>query len=98
MVVKQTLVMIMCALFLGGCVSGSGGYSGSSGYDEAVVGDQDGVVTSDNWECTSDCSGHEAGYAWAEDNDVTNPDDCGGKSESFIEGCEAWANEQIQGY
>ena len=43
--------------------------------------------------CTQDCSGHEAGYEWAEDNDITDPDDCGGNSNSFIEGCEAWAEE-----
>ena len=51
-------------------------------------------VTSDNWECTGDCSGHEAGYSWAEEKGITDPSDCGGKSESFIEGCEAYANEQ----
>jgi hypothetical protein len=41
--------------------------------------------------CTDDCSGHEAGYEWAEANNVKHPDDCSGKSESFIEGCEAYA-------
>lgn len=50
-------------------------------------------ITSDNWECTSDCSGHDAGYEWAEENGISDPSDCGGKSESFIEGCEAYANE-----
>jgi hypothetical protein len=43
--------------------------------------------------CTDDCSGHRAGYAWAERNDITDPDDCGGNSQSFIEGCEAYAEE-----
>ncbi len=43
--------------------------------------------------CTSDCSGHEAGYAWAEENDITDPDDCDGNSNSFIEGCESFAEE-----
>lgn len=43
--------------------------------------------------CTQGCSGHEAGYEWAEDNDITDPDDCGGNSNSFIEGCQAWAEE-----
>lgn len=50
-------------------------------------------ITSDNWECTGDCSGHDAGYEWASDNDISDPSDCGGKSTSFIEGCEAYANE-----
>ena len=44
--------------------------------------------------CTVDCSGHEAGYEWAERKGIEDPDDCGGNSNSFIEGCEAWAEEQ----
>ena len=43
--------------------------------------------------CTGDCSGHEAGYNWAEEKGITDPDDCGGKSSSFIEGCESYAEE-----
>lgn len=46
---------------------------------------------------TSSCSGHEAGWAWAERNHVFDPDDCGGKSWSFEEGCRAWAEEQSGG-
>jgi hypothetical protein len=41
--------------------------------------------------CTVDCSGHEAGYAWAEERGINDPDDCGGKSWSFEEGCRAYA-------
>lgn len=44
--------------------------------------------------CTVDCSGHEAGYEWAADKGISDPSDCGGNSDSFIEGCEAYANEQ----
>ena len=29
----------------------------------------------------------------AEDNDINDPDDCGGNSNSFIEGCESYAEE-----
>jgi hypothetical protein len=43
--------------------------------------------------CTQDCSGHKAGYLWAERHDITDPDDCSGNSQSFIEGCEAYAKE-----
>jgi hypothetical protein len=50
-------------------------------------------LTFEGYECTEDCSGHEAGYAWAEDNDITDPDDCGGNSNSFYEGCVAYAEE-----
>lgn len=47
--------------------------------------------------CTIDCSGHEAGYEWAEEHGITNPDDCGGKSQSFIEGCQSYAEENSDG-
>lgn len=45
-------------------------------------------------DCTEDCSGHEAGYEWAAENEIDDPDDCGGRSWSFIEGCQAYAEEQ----
>lgn len=45
------------------------------------------------YRCRVDCSGHQAGYRWAEEHDIRDPDDCGGKSQSFIEGCRAWAEE-----
>ena len=43
--------------------------------------------------CTVDCSGHEAGYNWAAEKGMTDPDNCGGRSWSFIEGCRAYAEE-----
>lgn len=46
--------------------------------------------------CTQDCSGHDAGYEWAERRGITDPDDCGGRSQSFIEGCQAYAEETQQ--
>ena len=44
--------------------------------------------------CTGDCSGHEAGYDWAERNGIADPDECGGNSDSFVEGCQAYGEEQ----
>jgi hypothetical protein len=41
--------------------------------------------------CTDDCSGHEAGYGWADANGITDPDECGGNSQSFEEGCRSYA-------
>jgi hypothetical protein len=41
--------------------------------------------------CTSDCSGHDAGYRWADENQIFDPAACGGNSQSFIEGCMAYA-------
>lgn len=43
--------------------------------------------------CTVDCSGHKAGYQWAMKNDVDDPDDCDGNSNSFIEGCRSYGEE-----
>lgn len=50
--------------------------------------------TFNGYECTDDCSGHEAGYNWAEEKGITDLSDCGGNSNSFIEGCESYAEEQ----
>lgn len=55
--------------------------------------------TASDWQsfdtpCTDDCSGHDAGYRWAEANGIETPDDCSGNSQSFIEGCEQYAEEQ----
>ncbi|NJK70654.1 MAG: hypothetical protein HC932_00060 [Thermales bacterium] len=58
-----------------------------SGYVEDSYGDYR-KVEDDN--CTVDCSGHEAGYKWAEDNYIDDENDCGGNSNSFIEGCEEY--------
>lgn len=46
------------------------------------------------YDCTSDCSGHQAGYDWAEQNGISDASDCDGNSQSFIEGCEAYAEEE----
>ena len=43
--------------------------------------------------CTDDCSGHEAGYEWAGQNGITDASECSGNSQSFIEGCQAYADE-----
>ena len=38
-------------------------------------------------------SGHEMEHNWAEEKDIDNIDDCGGNSNSFIEGCESYVEE-----
>lgn len=47
--------------------------------------------------CTIDCSGHEAGAEWADENDIDDPDDCGGNSNSFIEGCRTYVEDKLEG-
>lgn len=49
--------------------------------------------TFSGYECTSDCGGHQAGYDWAEERGITEIHDCAGKSNSFIEGCQAYVEE-----
>lgn len=46
-----------------------------------------------DYACKADCSGHKAGYDWAQDNDINDDDDCTGNSRSFIEGCKQWVSE-----
>ena len=44
-------------------------------------------------DCTSDCSGHNAGFEWARENGVTESWDCPSSGNpSFVEGCEAFAH------
>lgn len=43
--------------------------------------------------CTDDCSGHEAGYNWAMIYDIDDESECTGRSQSFIEGCIAYVEE-----
>lgn len=47
--------------------------------------------------CTVDCSGHEAGYEWAQRKGISSSYGCGGNSQSFIEGCKAWTEENEYG-
>ena len=44
--------------------------------------------------CTKDCSGHAAGYRWADDRDITDPNVCPYSNNSFWEGCLAHTDEQ----
>lgn len=66
-------------------------------YAEEGDGDEDNDAPAASFagrRCTQDCSGHRAGYESAEEKGITDPDQCGGKSQSFIEGCQAYADEQ----
>lgn len=65
-----------------------------SARDEAVSGlsDQTFQDVGDTSRCTKDCSGHDAGWQWAQDNDVTDSSECSG-SGSFEDGCQAYVEE-----
>ena len=46
------------------------------------------------YRCTNDCSGHKAGYKWADAHKISSPRGCPhGNSRSFYEGCLAYLHE-----
>ncbi len=48
------------------------------------------AATFDGNQCLGDCSGHQAGYDWAEENDIDDEDSCDTPSQSFNEGCQSY--------
>src|SRR5580704_8919206 len=46
------------------------------------------------FDCTDDCSGHSAGYKWADQHNIDDEADCpDGNSQSFHEGCIAYTQD-----
>ncbi|PBB94996.1 hypothetical protein [Mesorhizobium sp. WSM3862] len=48
-------------------------------------------------DCTVDCSGHKAGYDWAEKNQISDGSDCSSNSRSFNEGCQTYLDDANRG-
>ncbi|WP_292577784.1 hypothetical protein [Mesorhizobium sp.] len=48
-------------------------------------------------DCTVDCSGHKAGYDWAEKNQISDESDCSSNSQSFNEGCRTYLEDPNRG-
>jgi hypothetical protein len=48
--------------------------------------------------CTKDCKTHAAGFKWAREHRVTNPDNCSGESRSFIQGCRAYGSDRMRDF
>lgn len=83
----RTWIALIGGISLLACLLPAG--SGSS--ENSAENSMPAATTFYGYACKTDCSGHKAGYAWAERKGITDPDDCGGKSQSFIEGCRAFA-------
>ncbi|MCX6740326.1 MAG: hypothetical protein NTZ49_03805 [Candidatus Parcubacteria bacterium] len=83
--IQNLLFVVSLLLILSGCSS-----TGDS-YDSVDYSSDENTFY--GYECTDDCSGHEAGYDWAEEKGIDDVDDCSGKSQSFIEGCQAYVEE-----
>jgi hypothetical protein len=50
-------------------------------------------------DCSDDCSGHAAGYRWAEAHSITAETDCPlqGRAISFYEGCLVYVEDPFRG-
>ncbi|CAH6660633.1 hypothetical protein [Pseudocitrobacter vendiensis] len=61
----------------------------------APIRSQTGVLYFGGFRCKTDCSGHQAGYDWAESFDEIDEQFCQSQNApaSFIEGCIAYAND-----
>lgn len=100
---KSFLLIFLAAILLAGCSDNSyddSYYDSSSSYNNSVDDVADTYEDSDGYSeywCTDDCWWHDAWYNWAEENDIEDPDDCDGNSDSFIEWCQAYA-EEVQSY
>ena len=94
----RSFLVLLALCLLGGC--GSSGNSNSySDYNNEESSEDD--YSRDNqssqsfqgYDCLDDCSGHEAGYEWAGENDITDTSECDSNSNSFTEGCNAYLDE-----
>ena len=67
--------------------------------DRAAVGARDAMraLTYEEVEgsvdCAKDCSGHTAGFAYAQEHDIEDDAECNSASDSFVEGCKAYGEE-----
>jgi len=49
------------------------------------------------YHCTDHCKGHAAGFQWARQRRIANPNDCtGGPSQSHIQGCRAYCRDRMR--
>ena len=92
------IIAVFFSIALTGCSNNSSTNSSDSIFDSSATSDQTDTSsetpnTFRGNTCIDDCSGHKAGYDWAEEQGITDPSDCGGNSNSFIEGCESYAEE-----
>ena len=60
----------------------------------AIVSSPRSRSTFEGYDCTSDCSGHEAGFRWAKAKDITVGEHS--NSPSFAEGCHAYVDGGAQ--
>ncbi len=82
---KILIIILIPLIFVSGCQCSENRASRHSEYSEQ----REEASEPDN--PYNEGTGHDAGYKWAEQNDV---DSCGGNSNSFIEGCEEYLRQR----
>jgi hypothetical protein len=76
---RVSILVVACAIAISGC-----GSHAPASYREARG----------SAACkTAGCEGHEAGWRWADSHRIADSERCGGRSQSFREGCIAYAQD-----
>lgn len=86
--ISEVIIGIIIVIIIGWCFFAS---AGNQSVDRGS--DPQTYYGSKGYECTDDCSGHDAGYEWASDNDVCDASYSDGNSNSFDEGVRAYAED-----
>jgi hypothetical protein len=90
---KKLSVGGLLALCLLGCSAQDRGATGSTSLKEIAAERRADIVSGIDLDrhfsgnCTSDCSGHRAGYLWAMNRSLQDGSRCMNSSRSFREGC-----------
>lgn len=88
-------MLILLFLWLYSGSEDNSSYSNDSYDNNAYTTNGSTGSTYNGYECTDDCSGHEAGYEWAEEHGITQDDvdNYSGNSSSFQEGMQSYVDE-----
>jgi len=73
----------------------------SKNTEPAPVDESPQAETFSGYDCTDDCSGHKAGFRWAEEKGIVDEGDCDAAGDhssasSFAEGCKAYINDSSE--
>lgn len=79
------ILPLIAILTLTACSGGSGGGK----YDDYQEEPEEASIEESPYD---EGTGHNAGYVWAQTNGLTDPSECGGDSDSFIQGCQEYVN------
>ena len=47
--------------------------------------------------CQADCRAHASGFRWAQENRITDPQQCTGNVQAFREGCRVYTRDRLRG-